>query len=392
MVHESLKRILIYAVVGDIHARAVAEAIRLKGHQPTLWFTADFPAQQRLSIHIDAKGKTTFGLSGADLDATIELPVSGSVMPDCRCFDTIWHRRGSQPVLSEAISKLDREVANKEAVGFLRGFSMMLGHSGFWVNPYTQDYFTCKPTQLRYARMSGFSIPPTLFSNDPAHIRKFLSQHGESVIYKIARPAQWETSDGNYVATYSARLHTSSLPDDETLALMPGIFQAEVPKKYELRVVCLGDFITGILIDSQANILTATDWRNCQALAKMEKYSISDDIVRKCRKLMRKLNLVFCCMDLVVTPADEVVFLEVNPQGQFLWMELRTGIPVLDMFTEFLIHGARDFQWNSEHDIIRLEQIGNDVYDELMNRDSEKHLCGPSPITDSKESLGTLPS
>ena len=36
---------------------------------------------------------------------------------------------------------------------------------------------------------------------------------------------------------------------------------------------------------------------------------------------MRKMGLVFCALDFIVTQDDEYVFLEVNEQGQFLWIE-----------------------------------------------------------------------
>ena len=47
---------------------------------------------------------------------------------------------------------------------------------------------------------------------------------------------------------------------------------------------------------------------------------------------------------IIVTPDGEYVFLESNPQGQFLWMYDRAGVPVLDVFSQYLIAGCNDFR------------------------------------------------
>lgn len=43
---------------------------------------------------------------------------------------------------------------------------------------------------------------------------------------------------------------------------------------------------------------------------------------------MATLGLVFGTIDLKITHDGEYVFLEVNPQGQFLYVENLTGLPI----------------------------------------------------------------
>jgi hypothetical protein len=60
-------------------------------------------------------------------------------------------------------------------------------------------------------------------------------------------------------------------------------------------------------------------------------------VQQQCRALLRRLGLVFGCIDLIVTPTGEHVFLEINQMGQFLWVEeMCPQIPLLQMFCEFL--------------------------------------------------------
>lgn len=56
---------------------------------------------------------------------------------------------------------------------------------------------------------------------------------------------------------------------------------------------------------------------------------------------MARLGLLFGCIDLMVTPDDDYVFLEVNEMGQFLWIErANPDIRMLDTFCDFLIRSA----------------------------------------------------
>jgi hypothetical protein len=72
---------------------------------------------------------------------------------------------------------------------------------------------------------------------------------------------------------------------------------------------------------------------------------------------LKDLGLVFGCLDLIVTPEGEYVFLEVNESGQFLWVEGYTGLPLLDAFTELLIQGRKDFRWTPSDDSVRYEDV-----------------------------------
>jgi glutathione synthase/RimK-type ligase-like ATP-grasp enzyme len=53
-------------------------------------------------------------------------------------------------------------------------------------------------------------------------------------------------------------------------------------------------------------------------------------------RLMDELGLVFGAIDLKLADNGEPVFLEINPQGQFLYVEIRTGLPISDALAEYL--------------------------------------------------------
>jgi len=47
-------------------------------------------------------------------------------------------------------------------------------------------------------------------------------------------------------------------------------------------------------------------------------------------ELVARLGLRFGAIDIIVTPDDRYVFLEINPNGQWLWIEEETGLPIRD--------------------------------------------------------------
>jgi len=52
--------------------------------------------------------------------------------------------------------------------------------------------------------------------------------------------------------------------------------------------------------------------------------------------LVEKLGLVFGCIDMIVTPRGEFIFLEINPNGQWLWIEELTGLPISEAIANTL--------------------------------------------------------
>jgi D-alanine-D-alanine ligase-like ATP-grasp enzyme len=44
--------------------------------------------------------------------------------------------------------------------------------------------------------------------------------------------------------------------------------------------------------------------------------------------LLEQLGLPFGTIDMRIDPCGEYQFLEVNPAGQFLWIEIATGLPI----------------------------------------------------------------
>lgn len=208
-----------------------------------------------------------------------------------------------------------------------------------WINPRTKDRSArYKPYQLAKAQQLGVRIPDSLITNDPHEAAAFVGEHArERCIYKPL------TSFANPVT--SQLLFTTPVTVEtierlsENLAVAPGIFQEEIAKAYELRVTAVGRQLFAVAIDSQERIDTRLDWRIDQINVKQTLVDLSRhhrDIVEK---LHDAFGLVYAAYDFVVTPSNDLVFLEVNPSGQWLWIEQKLGAPISDAIAEYFLAG-----------------------------------------------------
>jgi len=362
-----LLRVLIPTYAGDIHATAVAIALKRKGHEPILWHGADFPTRQCGSIKISQHAHS-WQVHGVELDEP-----AGS-------YDVVWFRRHTPAVLPQGLYPSDRQVAERSAEAFYRAIWQLVAPEAFWVNPLGLNFRAdSKPIQLLEASRAGFNIPSTLISNDPTEIRRFLAENKGHTIYKSFRPAQWKTRRG-VAYLFAADVSLDDLPEDELLRVTAGIYQRKLPKAYEIRATCFGDRIFAAKLYSQENKLAKADWRRASNTLRLEPMTLEEDIRQRCVALMRRLGIVFGCFDFVVTPDDEIYFLEVNPMGQFLWIEAGDpSILLLDAFCEFLIQKRIDFSWSPSSQSIRFAEIHAEAKDRNKAA-AELHVVKPGRL------------
>lgn len=71
------------------------------------------------------------------------------------------------------------------------------------------------------------------------------------------------------------------------------------------------------------------DWRQGSRLdLKHERIELPREIEEKCFALMKCLNLRYGAIDLVCDRKGKLWFLEINPNGQWAWIENLTGYPI----------------------------------------------------------------
>lgn len=365
-------RYLITTEPRDLHAVEVALALEARGAEPVLWLGADFPTLLAGSIEV-RDGRVGWELRGVDLPST------------CPPFDGVWLRRPTAPILPRSLHPADRPVAEREVREFVSGLYQLAAPEAFWVNPLpSRGRAESKAVQLAAAARIGFAVPPTLLSNDPERIGTFLAEHRGRTIYKPFFPAGWQGTATTAVLGTS-EVEAEDLPPEDILRATPGIFQARVDKAYELRVTAFGRFLAAARIDSQAIPESRLDSRAAGPSLPIRPAELPPAIERLCFELMAQLGIVFGCFDFAVTPAGEHVFFEVNPAGQFLWVEEACPeIRLLAPFVEFLLARRADFRWRPDAAAIRHADLAGAAL-RRMEELAARHVEAPQVFIGSEE-------
>jgi glutathione synthase/RimK-type ligase-like ATP-grasp enzyme len=206
--------------------------------------------------------------------------------------------------------------------------------SARWINPRSADRGARhKGLQLLEAARLGFAIPPTLMSNEPSRVAEQLQAWEERAIYKPFTPSFPLPGMAAFTSCVDSNLIRANA---ESVKVAPGIFQERIEKEYELRITVVGDSIFAVKIDSQQSPTTRLDWRRDYDSLSYAVVKLPAEVEQKLLRLHAALGLVFGAYDFIVTPSGEYVFLEVNPVGQWLWLEEAIGIGVSRALAELL--------------------------------------------------------
>lgn len=359
--------VLIATEPDDFHSAIVKLALKEKGINCDLFFSADMPSIQENSIVIN-NDQLKWNSLCAD---KITRDMTSSA------YSTIWWRRPRQPHIPyDYAHPDDLKFIKRENHVYFQSIPHLFSNESWWINPISsQEKIKSKVYQLKLARECGFNLPNSLISNSPDDIKSFILNSGDkSVIYKSFTPNSWHDENG-FNMLYTQKIQLDDLPSDKIIRIAPGIYQHYVEKLYELRITCFGSYISAIKIDSQKNNITKTDWRKTLVSnLELSEVEIPNHIKSLIILYMKKMNIVFGCFDFIVTPEEEYIFLEVNEQGQFLWVEdILPQTHYLDIFCSFMMNRSFDFTWKPHKNVMRCADYNNEAL-MIVNENIDNHV------------------
>jgi len=194
-----------------------------------------------------------------------------------------------------------------------------------------------KVYQLALAHQIGFHIPETIITNQPGAIRRFYDVCGGDIIAKPLRRGYFDYGD-KQTCVFTETISKDDLIDEEGLRLAPVIYQQCIAKECDIRVTVVGTEIYTAAIHSQSVPSAVTDWRKSETDdLPHSRHDLPDNVSSLCLQLLNEMNLSFGAIDLVLTSGGEYYFLEVNPNGQWLWIEDRLGFPISLSIARWLV-------------------------------------------------------
>lgn len=305
---------------------SVTRAIGQRGGKVFRFDTDLFPTEVRAVIQY---------VEGADR-LTLASP---SQEIDLRDVTAIWYRRtGFGGGIPEAMDRQLRDASAGECRATVLGLLAAL--PAFQMDPVAIfRHASHKQLQLKIARELGLVTPRTLTTNDPHAVRAFAGRCETGVVTKMLSSFAIFDEQGNDSVVFTTPLDGKDLEDLDGLEYCPMTFQERVPKKLELRVTVVGNRLFTASIDPSILARAEHDWRREgeELLEHWKHYDLPSDVARRLLGMMDFLDLNYGAFDLIVTPDDRHVFLEVNPIGEYFWLEDCPALPISEAIADVLL-------------------------------------------------------
>lgn len=314
-------KIVILAFENDNHTAPLKWALEQAGYTVACWGGLSWTEEQQASISFNRSTRLTLGPYSVDPG------------------DVVWIRRPSPAIHNPNVAEPDKNFAEGE----YRWFSLSTLYSleclpVRCVNKYSASRFiNNKSVQLFLARSCGMNVPGTLMSNSPAEVKAFIEESSGRVVCKAFFPHIWKKADSEALAvTETFEITAGMLPADDVLTYAPSIYQDMIVKDFDVRMVLMG---TAVFSYSLRNPKRALDWRQDagQGLITVESIDTPPQIEKAVLSFASKAGITFGSFDFVIDATGRWWFLEVNEEGQFLWLdEFNPAAGIQEKFLAFL--------------------------------------------------------
>jgi glutathione synthase/RimK-type ligase-like ATP-grasp enzyme len=308
--------ILVVSFAEEEHSQDVIGRLRARGRPVQLLDLGSLPVSRSVSLEWGDGIRHSARVQGDGPD--LDLAEVGAV----------WWRRVRPFELDPAITTPSaRAFALSETTQAVYGMLDALDCP--WVNPRAaDDTGHHKPWQWSIAQRVGLRVPRTVVTNRPDEARRFITELGLGrIVFKafLASLDAWRET----------RLVTAEDVDRiDLVRLAPVIFQ-EYVDGVDLRITIVGDRLFPCAIDARRTSYPF-DMRMVVGEATVAPTQLPRDVERRLLRLMRRLGLHYGAVDMRRTDAGEHLFLEVNPAGQWHFVEHRTGLPISEAIADEL--------------------------------------------------------
>lgn len=270
------------------------------------------------------------------------------VLPENRVIEansikSVWYRRPEAHQVDSSVARENfRIFAANESAAAIDGLFQLI--PGLWVNkPSAIRIARQKIYQLKRAKDLGFEIPRTLITNQPSEAMEFFKMcNGRVVVKALSRPTV--QSQDRIFSVFTNLVTEEVLRYIEMVRYCPTFFQECIPKKFDLRITVIGHKTFAVEIHSQTSDKTKIDFRHDDIHNPVPHivHSLPTELASKCLEFTRDLSLNFSAIDILLTPDNRYIFLEINPNGQWAWLEERTGLPMRDAMIDLLTLSERN--------------------------------------------------
>jgi len=294
-------------------------------------YTADFLINQ-----LNQQGISYFRLNCEDLLVSPLYEISNKdsfkvVFKEHSEVKSIWYRRTQLPDL-KGMKAAEQQYFFKEFEALLDNLYHALADFKWLSNPFRIRIAENKLFQLQKARSIGMNVPKTLITNDKEKLRAFYSKNSQTIIKPLY--SGYVPLNGSTSLLFTNLISEVNMVTLDEFDLTPCIYQEYIEKAYEFRITVVDNQVFAAKVDSQAIEETKVDWRKTKL--QFSACDIPSKVSRQCIELCQVLGIHFGAIDLIQDKAGQFWFLEINPNGQWAWIEMDTGLEISAAIIQYL--------------------------------------------------------
>lgn len=252
-----------------------------------------------------------------------------------RSVTSVWYRLAYVMYLNENVGTYEmfNRLSREEMVSHLYG----LLDNAFWVSkPYDIKKAENKTLQLEIAQRVGFSVPATVTTSSAKDAMSFRNRVQGNIVVKPLVKHLVKTN-GKYNTFYTTRVTKNMDVDFSLLPMSPAIFQEEVERQCDIRCVVVKDQVFPLSIYQVRNKMGDVDYRTgSNKDLDFKPCSLPKNVERSCIDFVKYFNLQYSSLDLILGTDGNYYFLENNPCGAWVFVEIHGGYNISQALADLL--------------------------------------------------------
>lgn len=210
-----------------------------------------------------------------------------------------------------------------------------------WINRPDMVLSLGRVAQIGLANRVGLSIPRTLVSNDKREIQEFVLSTPIGVVAKVLGDHFVEPEPGKLYGVFPRLVTEADMDYLERAYFTPSLYQEYVPHVREVRATVVGEEVVG----AEINKASPEDlWERPEEVS-VYPHDLPAWVREGLLRYLKLARLEYGAFDFLLTENGRYVFLEVNPIGDWAWLESKNdSIRVTDKVVSY-VGGLLEEDW-----------------------------------------------